>query len=79
MTDKKEIGTLLSNTGSIMTDELRNMFGMAPCENEELGNTFVMSKNWGSAESVKDQVDKQLEGAKALADAEKQKEENLKI
>lgn len=54
--DKKEIGALLSSTGACSIDELRSIFGMSPCEDENLGKTLIMSKNYGSAESVKDQV-----------------------
>lgn len=56
MTDKKEIGELLSNTGAICVDELRNTFGFAPCDDEGLGRSMVMSKNFGDAKIVKDQV-----------------------
>lgn len=65
MQDRKDVGGLLSNTGSCSVDELRYMFGMAPCENEELGKTMIMSKNYGSADSVKDMVDKEVEAIKS--------------
>ena len=61
MSEKATVATLLSNTGSIVVDELRYLFGLPPCENEELGNTPVMSKNFGNAESVKDMDKKDID------------------
>ena len=78
--DKERVGTLLSNTGAIEVDELRHMLSMPPCEDETLGKTMIMSKNFGSAESVKDmvtvQAEAQVDAAKAEADAVKSKEKN---
>lgn len=54
MNEKERIGTLLSNTGSIKRSELREMFGLAPLENEE--DYLIMSKNFGDAKSVSKQV-----------------------
>lgn len=62
--DKKEIGALLSSTGACSIDELRNLFGMAPCEDENLGKTMIMSKNFGDANSVKDQVSVEADASK---------------
>lgn len=70
--DKKEIGALLSSTGACSIDELRSIFGMSPCEDENLGKTMIMSKNYGSAESVKDQVSVE-------ADATKKEQENQEV
>jgi HK97 family phage portal protein len=67
MTEKKEIGTLLSNTGACNTDELRNMFGYAPCEDRELGKMYIQSKNFGSAEFVSQQVKLETDALKELA------------
>lgn len=69
MTQKKEIGDLLSSTGAICVDELRATFGYSPCEDEELGRTMVMSKNYGSTDSVKNQIDKETDAIKTLAEA----------
>lgn len=52
MTEKVEYATLASNTGAIVIDELRSIFGFIPYGNE-LGRTPVMSKNFGDANSVK--------------------------
>lgn len=46
--------TLLSNVGAVTINELRVGMGMKPLDDEEIGNTLVMSKNFGSTESVKD-------------------------
>lgn len=54
MSEKERIGTLLSNTGAIKRSELREMFGLAPLENED--DFLIMSKNFGDVNSVKDQV-----------------------
>ena len=69
MTEKKEIGTLLSTTGAIQVDELRSLFGYAPCDDRELGKTFILSKNYGDAHSVKDMVDKETDSIKSLANS----------
>lgn len=61
MNEKANVATLLSNTGSITVDELRYMFGLPPCEDEELGSTPVMSKNFGNAQSVKDMDEKDID------------------
>ena len=66
MTEKKEIGELLSSTGAICVDELRNTFGFAPCEDEELGKAMIMSKNFGDAKSVKDQVTIEADAIKSF-------------
>mgnify|MGYP003296834441 CR=1 FL=1 len=53
--------TLLSNVGAVTINELRVGMGMKPVEDETIGNTLIMSKNFGSVESVKD-MDKNKEG-----------------
>ncbi len=67
MTEKKEIGRLMSDTGSICIDELRSLFGFTPCDDEELGRSMIMSKNFGDAKSVANQVDKEVDVIKALS------------
>ena len=68
MNEKSNVATLLSNTGSITVDELRYMFGLPPCEDEKLGKTPVMSKNFGNAESVKDMDKKDIDQNKKTDD-----------
>lgn len=46
--------TLASNVGAITINEMRSIIGFEPYEDDELGNTPVMSKNFGDAQSVKD-------------------------
>lgn len=50
--------TLASSIGAVTVDEARGIIGYAPFGGE-LGNTPIMSKNFGDAMSVKDQVDKE--------------------
>ena len=57
MNEKIQWLTLASNCGAITINEMRAIIGYAPYEDEELGNTPVMSKNFGDACVVKD-VDK---------------------
>lgn len=57
MNEKIQWLTLASNVGAITINEMRAIIGYAPYTDEELGNTPVMSKNFGDATSVKD-VDK---------------------
>lgn len=57
MSEKIQWLTLASNVGAITINEMRAIIGYAPYTDEELGNTPVMSKNFGDATSVKD-VDK---------------------
>lgn len=59
MNEKISWMTLASSVGAITINEMRGMMGFAPYEDEELGNTPVMSKNFGDAGSVKNQVDKE--------------------
>ena len=60
MGEKIQWMTLASNVGAITINEMRLMMGFAPYEDEKLGNTPVMSKNYGDAESVKDMdIDKE--------------------
>ena len=57
MNEKIQWMTLASNVGAITINEMRSIIGYPPYEDEKLGNTPVMSKNFGDANSVKD-VDK---------------------
>lgn len=57
MNEKMQWLTLASNVGAITINEMRAIIGYAPYDDEELGNTPVMSKNFGDAGVVKD-VDK---------------------
>ena len=57
MGEKIQWLTLASNVGAITINEMRSIIGYAPYTDEELGNTPVMSKNFGDAGVVKD-VDK---------------------
>lgn len=57
MNEKIQFMTLASNVGAITINEMRAMIGFAPYEDEQLGNTPVMSKNFGDAGVVKD-IDK---------------------
>lgn len=57
MNEKIQWLTLASNCGAITINEMRAIIGYAPYDDEELGNTPVMSKNFGDACVVKD-VDK---------------------
>lgn len=57
MNEKIQWLTLASNCGAITINEMRAIIGYAPYDDEELGNTPVMSKNFGDAFVVKD-VDK---------------------
>lgn len=54
MNEKIQWLTLASNVGAITINEMRAIIGYPPYEDEELGNTPVMSKNFGNAETVKD-------------------------
>lgn len=65
-TDKIQAGRLLSDTGSAMVDEIRSLFGLPPCEDKDLGKTMIMSKNFGSAKSVKDMIDKEVDAIKSV-------------
>lgn len=53
--------TLASNVGAITINEMRQIIGYPCYEDESLGNTPIMSKNFGDALSVKD-VDKSTVG-----------------
>lgn len=57
MNEKLQWLTLASNCGAITINEMRAIIGYAPYDDEELGNTPIMSKNFGDAGVVKD-VDK---------------------
>lgn len=54
MSEKISWMTLASNVGAITINEMRSIIGYPPYDDEVLGNTPVMSKNFGDAESVKD-------------------------
>ena len=69
MNNKKDIAALLSNSGAINVDELRETFGFSPCEDEELGKTYIQSKNFGDSSVVKDQIKNETDAIKALAEA----------
>lgn len=53
MNEKIQWMTLASNVGAITINEMRAILGFAPYTDEELGNTPVMSKNFGAADVVK--------------------------
>ena len=57
MSEKIQWMTLASNVGAITINEMRAIIGYAPYDDEALGNTPVMSKNFGDANKVKE-VDK---------------------
>ena len=57
MDEKIKWMTLASNVGAITINEMRDILGYEPYTDEELGNTPIMSKNFGAADSVKD-IDK---------------------
>lgn len=54
MDEKIRWMTLASNVGAITINEMRSIIGFEPYEDDELGNTPVMSKNFGDAGAVKD-------------------------
>ena len=53
MSEKLQFATIASNIGAITVNEFRSLVGWAPYEDDELGNTPVMSKNYGDANSIK--------------------------
>ncbi len=53
--------TLASNVGAITINEMREIIGYPVYEDEALGNTPVMSKNYGDALSVKDVPPREVE------------------
>lgn len=59
MDEKIRWMTMASSVGAITINEMRDILGYPPYDDEELGNTPIMSKNFGAADSVKD-VDKNL-------------------
>lgn len=46
--------TIAANVGAITINEIRSAMGFNPVDDDEIGNTLVMSKNYGSVQSVKD-------------------------
>lgn len=68
MNEKIQWLTLASNVGAITINEMRSIIGYAPYEDEELGNTPVMSKNFGNAETVKDMDKKETDIDKNKSD-----------
>lgn len=64
MNEKIQWLTLASNVGAITVNEMRSMIGYAPYDDEKLGNTPVMSKNFGDANSVKDMDKKDIDNNK---------------
>lgn len=61
MNEKIQWLTLASNVGAITINEMRSIIGYTPYDDEELGNTPVMSKNFGNAETVKDMDKKDID------------------
>lgn len=57
MNEKIQWMNLASTVGAITINEMRSIIGYSPYDDEELGNTPVMSKNFGDANTVKD-IDK---------------------
>lgn len=57
MNEKIQWLTLASNVGAITINEMRAIIGYPPYEDVKLGNTPIMSKNFGNADVVKD-IDK---------------------
>lgn len=45
---------IAASVGAITINEIRSAMGFAPVDDDEIGNTLVMSKNYGSVQSVKD-------------------------
>ncbi|MCQ2308195.1 MAG: phage portal protein [Bacteroidales bacterium] len=58
-----EFVKISASAGAIRIDEIRAAFGYPPCEDQEIGNMFVMSKNYGSVESVKNMDLNEVGGA----------------
>lgn len=46
--------SVASSVGAITINEIRAAMGFNPVDDDEIGNTLVMSKNYGSVQSVKD-------------------------
>lgn len=68
MNEKIQWLTLASNVGAITINEMRAIIGYSPYDDEELGNTPVMSKNFGNAETVKDMDKKDIDKSKKIDD-----------
>ena len=68
MNEKIQWLTLASNVGAITINEMRAIIGYPPYEDKELGNTPVMSKNFGNAETVKDMDKKDIDKSKEKDD-----------
>ena len=68
MNEKIQWLTLASNVGAITINEMRSIIGYPPYEDKELGNTPIMSKNFGNAESVKDMDKKDIDKSKEKDD-----------
>lgn len=54
MTETIEYIKISASVGAITINEIRSMTGKPPVDDDEIGNTLVMSKNYGSVQSVKD-------------------------
>ena len=54
MSEKVQYLQFTASVGAIRINEIRSAVGYPPFSEEEGGNTIVMSKNFGSIESVKD-------------------------
>lgn len=60
--------TIAANVGAITINEIRSAMGFNPVDDDEIGNTLVMSKNYGSVQSVKDMdLNNQNNGGEANA------------
>lgn len=46
--------SIAASVGSITINEIRSVMGFSPVADPEIGNTLIMSKNYGSVQSVKD-------------------------
>lgn len=53
MNEKLQFATIATNIGGLTVNEFRSLVGMPPYDDEKLGNTPIMSKNYGDANSVK--------------------------
>lgn len=59
MNEKLQFATIATNIGALTVNEFRSLVGMSPYEDDKLGNTPVMSKNYGDANSVKNMDSKE--------------------
>lgn len=54
MTETINYVSVAASVGAITINEIRAAMGFNPVDDDEIGNTLVMSKNYGSVQSVKD-------------------------